>query len=229
MGARHGFRLEVWGDFALFTRPELTVDRVGYDVITPSAARGIITSIWWHPGMNYVIDRIHVLNPIRHTSIRRAEVTSKASASQMRTAITRGRGLPHLDASRGSMLRGSLCLRDVRYVIDAHFDCDRALMGPQDNEKKFAAILGRRLEKGQCQSQPYLGCREFPCSFRPLNTNAPAPKGAYSQSGTMDMGMMLWGLDYSDATCAPAGIDPCFYHAKMVDGVIDVAASEVFR
>ena len=116
----YGICVEVWGDRALFTRPELSVERVSYDAMTPSAARGLLESIYWHPGMRYTIDRIHVLNPIRFTNVRRNEVKSKALASTMRTAATGGGKLPYINTKDDIQQRASLILIDVRYVIEAH-------------------------------------------------------------------------------------------------------------
>ena len=118
----YGVKVEVWGDYALFTRPELSVERVSYDVISPSAARGILESLYWHPGMKYQVDRIHVLNPIRFTNVRRNEVKSKALASSFRAVMSNGGDLPAIYTSEDIQQRASMMLRDVRYVIEAHFD-----------------------------------------------------------------------------------------------------------
>ena len=138
----YGIKVEVWGDRALFTRPELSVERMTYDVITPSAARGVLESIYWHPGMRYKIDRIHVLNPIKFTSVRRNEVKSKALSSAVRTAITKDGPLPYIDTHEEIQQRASVMLTDVRYVIEAHFDMtERATK--EDNPGKFKDILMR--------------------------------------------------------------------------------------
>lgn len=147
----YGVKVEVWGDYALFTRPELSVERVSYDVISPSAARGILESLYWHPGMKYQVDRIHVLNPIRFTNVRRNEVKSKALASSFRAVMSNGGDLPSIYTSEDIQQRASMMLRDVRYVIEAHFDMtDKAQ--PGDNPGKFKDILMRRLRKGACYS-----------------------------------------------------------------------------
>ena len=114
--------LEVWGDYACFTRPEMKTERVSYDVMTPSAARGLLESIYWHPGLRWVIDRIHVCAPIRFTNLRRNEVKSTASARAARTVMERGKGELYLVTSQDIQQRAAMLLRDVRYVIDAHFD-----------------------------------------------------------------------------------------------------------
>lgn len=218
----YGFRVEVWGDYALFTRPELSVERMSYDVMTPSAARGLLESIYWHPGMRYTIDRIHVLNPIRFTNVRRNEVKSKALASTMRSAITNGGELPCINTKEDIQQRASLVLTDVRYVIEAHFDLtDEA--NPEDNPGKFRDIIRRRLERGQCYSMPYFGTREFPANFKAFSEDEPV--GCYAGTGDRDLGLMLFDMDYSDTK----NITPMFFRAVMRDGVVDVAGSEVFR
>ena len=218
----YGIQIEVWGERALFTRPELSVERVSYDVITPSAARGLIESIYWHPGMRYTIDRIHVLNPIRFTIVRRNEVKSKALASSIRSVMTHGGELPYINTNEDIQQRASLILTDVRYVIEAHFELtDRAK--PEDNPGKFKDIIRRRLDRGQCYSTPYFGTREFAAHFKACDGDA--PQGCYADSGERDLGLMLYDMDYVD----PQNIMPMFFRAVMRNGVIDVAGSEVFR
>ena len=219
----YGVKVEVWGDYALFTRPELSVERVSYDVISPSAARGILESIYWHPGMKYKIDKIHVLNPIRFTNVRRNEVKSKALASSFRTVMTHGGELPSIYTSEDIQQRASMMLRDVRYVIEAHFDMtDKAQ--PGDNPGKFKDILMRRLRKGACYSQPYLGTRECSCCFREWDS-AEEPQGFYSGDGRRDFGIVLYDMDYENF----GSITPMYYRCVMENGVIDVAGSEVLR
>ena len=140
--------LEVWGDYACFTRPEMKTERVSYDIMTPSAARGLLESIYWHPGMRWVIDRIHVCAPIRFTNLRRNEVKSTISARSARTVMERGRGELYLAASQDIQQRAAMLLRDVRYVIEAHFDItDQA--ADSDNAGKFQDIIKRRIRRGQ--------------------------------------------------------------------------------
>ncbi|MDO4849839.1 MAG: type I-C CRISPR-associated protein Cas5c [Coriobacteriia bacterium] len=219
----YGFRVKAWGDMALFTRPELKVERYSYDVITPSAARGMLESVYWHPGMRYVIDRIHVLNPIEFTSVRRNEVKSKALASLLRSAAEGKKGLPHIYAAEDIQQRASVVLTNVCYVIEAHFEMtDDA--SKADNPGKFCDIFRRRLAKGQCYSQPYFGCREFAANLAPYEGQWP-PQGAYSDVDERDLGFMLYDMDFSD----PNDIEPMFFKAVMHNGVIDVAGSEVHR
>lgn len=141
-------RVEVWGDYACFTRPEMKVERVSYDVMTPSAARGILEAIFWHPGMKYVIDRIHVLSPISFTNIRRNEVKSKISASAIYERMTGGSKELYLNASEDIQQRAAMVLQKVHYVIEAHFELVPEKMGEHDNEAKFSEMLKRRLSKG---------------------------------------------------------------------------------
>lgn len=214
-------QVEVWGDYAAFNRPELKVERVSYDVMTPSAARGILDSIYWHPGLKWVIDRIYVCNPIRFTNIRRNEVKSKILSSNVRTVMMGGKKDLYLCTAQDIQQRAATLLRDVRYVIEAHFDMTEKA-APGDNPGKFQDIMKRRLERGQFYSQPYLGCREFPAHFRRW------PGGEVSTAypnETRDLGIMLYDLDYSD----PKDIRPTFFRAKLVDGILDVRDCEVLR
>ncbi len=210
--------LEVWGDYACFTRPEMKTERVSYDVMTPSAARGLLESIYWHPGLRWVIDRIHVCAPIRFTNLRRNEVKSTVNARSARTVMERGKGELYPAASRDIQQRAALLLRDVRYVIDAHFDMtDQA--AASDNAGKFQDIIKRRIKRGQFYSQPYFGCREFPAQFKACETPPPCPK---ELSGVRDLGYMLWDLDYAD----PENIVPLFFRASLQDGVLNVPARD---
>ena len=206
--------LEVWGDYACFTRPELKTERVSYDIMTPSAARGLLESVYWHPGMRWVIDRIHVCAPIRFTNLRRNEVKSTISARSARTVMERGKGELYLTTSQDIQQRAAMLLRDVRYVIDAHFDItDQAT--DSDNAGKFQDIIKRRIRRGQFYSQPYFGCREFPAQFKACEAMPSCPE---ELKGVRDLGYMLWDLDYSD----PENITPLFFRAALQDGVLEV-------
>lgn len=212
-------QLEVWGDYALFSRPELKVERVSYDVPTPSAARGIVEAIYYHPGLQWHIDRIYVLNPIRFVSVRRNEVTSKISARNMRQAMQGGNQALYMAAPQEIVQRASLLLQDVHYVIEAHFEMTPKA-SPSDNPGKFQDIVTRRMEKGQCFHTPYFGCREFPVRFRrwgggPIKTI----------DETRDLGLMLYDFDYTD----PQNITPTYFRAKLENGVLDTRDCEVFR
>ena len=212
-------QLEVWGAYALFSRPELKVERVSYDVPTPSAARGIVEAVYYHPGLRWYIDRIHVLNPIRFVSIRRNEVTDKISGRNVRQAAQGGGQPLYLVTSQKIVQRSSLLLQDVHYVIEAHFEMtDKA--APSDNPGKFQDIVTRRMERGQCFHTPYFGCREFPVSFRRW------PGGAIPTiDETRDLGLMLYDFDYSD----PAAITPTYFRARLEHGVLNTQNCEVFR
>lgn len=212
-------QLEVWGPYALFSRPEMHVERVSYEVPTPSAARGLVEAVYYHPGLQWHIRRIYVLNPIRFTNIRRNEVKSKVLASDVYSAM-QGSGRPlSIVTSQQIAQRASMLLQDVHYVIEAEFTMtDRA--APSDNPGKFQDIVTRRMAKGQCYHAPYFGCREFPAHFRAW-PSGPIPTIQESR----DLGFMLYDFDYSD----PKNITPLYFHAKMENGVINVADCEVFR
>lgn len=206
--------LEVWGEFACFSRPEMKVERVSYDMMTPSAARGLLEAIYWHPGLRYVIDRIQVCAPIRTMNLRRNEVEATISARTARTVMERGRGELYLATPEKIQQRAALLLRDVRYVIDAHFNItDKA--APGDNPGKFQDILKRRISRGQFYHQPCFGCREFPAQFKQCTERPPCPE---ELRGERDLGYMLWDMDYSD----PENIAPLFFRARLVDGMLTV-------
>lgn len=207
-------KVEVWGEYALFARPEFKVERVSYGVPTPSACRGIRESIYWHPGIRWRIDRIYVCNPVRFTSIRRNELRDKISARVVQTAMNNG-GEIGLSASDLIQQRTTVLLRNVHYVIEAHFDLtERA--APGDNSGKFQDIIRRRLAKGQCFQRPYFGAREFPAEFRAW------PGGEIPAiPNTRDLGLMLYDMNYDD----PQNIHPSFFRAQIKDGVIEVPAA----
>ncbi len=215
-------KLEVWGDYACFTRPEMKVERVSYDVITPSAARGILEAIFWHPGMRYVIDRIYVLSPISFTNIRRNEVKSKISAATVYDKMTGSQGCLYLNTAEDIQQRAAMVLQNVRYVISAHFELMPEKMGKGDNEGKFSEMLKRRIEKGQCYHRPYFGCREFPVQFRAWT--ADTIPTAYPDE-TRDLGIMLYDMDYRDQK----NIQPMFFRAKLENGVMNLRNAEVLR
>lgn len=208
-------RFETWGRYACFSRPEMKVERVSYDIMTPSAARGLIESIYWHPGILWVVDRIHVLAPIRFTNLRRNEVKSTISARSAKTVMDRGRGELYLATSQDIQQRASLLLQDVRYVIEAHFSIlpEKAAVG--DNPGKFQDIATRRIAKGQFYHQPCFGCREFPAHFAPCQDIPPCPEDL---RGERDLGYMLYDMDYTD----PKDIRPLFFRAVLRDGVLHV-------
>ena len=211
--------LEVWGDMACFTRPELKVERVSYDVITPSAARAIFEAIFWKPAIHWQITKIEVLNPIKWTSVRRNAVGAVASKSVI-----------YIEDKRQQ--KNSLLLKDVRYRIWAKMEYRPVAKrkaegnlfahepGKDENPMKYYQMFERRASKGQCFNQPYLGTREFSASFRWVDAETEQLQPAISeeQGGTKDLGIMLYDMDYTD-TKSP---QPMFYRPQMNEGVIIV-------
>jgi CRISPR-associated protein Cas5d len=207
------FRVRVRGDLACFTRPEFKAERVSYEVITPSAARGILEAILWKPAICWHVDQIEVLNDIRFTGFRRNEVEGRVSVANAKKAMKSG-VLPDFIIEDQRQQRHTLALEQVDYVITAHFTMtDKA--GPDDNPAKFEEMFQRRLAKGQCFHQPYLGCREFPAhvapadaSLRPINLNK-------------SLGLMLYDIDF-DAAGQGDRLRPLFFRAEMQKGVVTV-------
>ncbi|MDF7676331.1 type I-C CRISPR-associated protein Cas5c [Neisseriaceae bacterium ESL0693] len=215
-------RLHVGGDYACFTRPEMKAERVSYDVLTPSAARGILEAIHWKPAIFWVVDKIHVLNPICFESIKRNELGSKISYRNAAQSI-RNHHLDnlctHIEDDRQQ--RYSMVLKNVSYIIEAHVRLTDRL-GPDDNIKKHLEIFKRRAMKGQCFHQPCLGMREFPAWFNWLDEDSVWPISNLSaQEANQDLGWMLHDIDFAnDAT-------PHFYHAKLQNGIINVPSGWV--
>ena len=211
-----GIRLRIWGERACFTRPEMKVERVSYDAITPSAARGILDAIHWKPAIRWHIDRIHVLKPIRFESIRRNEVGGKLSPASVTKAMKAGdtAGLVnYVDEDRQQ--RAATILRDVAYVIEAHFDLTPKA-GAEDSVGKHLDIFNRRARKGQCFQQPCMGVREFPANFQLLEEGAPIPEKHASLLEARDLGWTLHDIDFD------RGMAPRFFRAQMAGGVIEV-------
>lgn len=207
-----GIKLHVWGDLACFTRPELKVERTSYDVITPSAARGVVEAIYWKPEIRWVIDRLHVLKPIRFTSMRRNEVGAKIPANAASSAMKSGRGNLGMYIEEERQQRAALLLRDVAYVVEAHFD----IVSGDANEGKHLDQFNRRARAGQCFTRPYLGCREFAADFALIEKDADLPKPDASLLVERDLGWMLHDIDFKN------GKQARFFHAIMKDGMIDV-------
>lgn len=205
--------VEVWGAYALFSRPELKTERVSYDVMTPSAARGLLDVILWHPGMKWIVDSIHVCAPIRFTNIRRNEVKDTVSARKAQSVMEKG-GELYLATPESIQQRAAMVLRDVHYVIDAHFEMTQRA-SPTDNPGKFQEMMRRRVKKGQFYHQPCFGVREFPAHFKPCTQLPPCPE---ELKGEKDLGWMLLDMDYSD----PENITPHFFRATLRDGVLEV-------
>lgn len=215
-----GVKVKVWGEYALFSRPEMKVERCSYDVITPSAARGILEAIYWHPGMKWVIDKIYVQKPVQFTSIRRNEVKSKISSNNV-LPVYNGADKPLYISTKSDIVqRASLLLRDVSYVIEAHFEMTEKAV-ESDNPGKFKDIIMRRLKRGECYHTPYFGCREFPANFCLCEDE----KIETAYSGEKNLGFMLYDMDFSDLD----NIQPMFFRALMKDGVINLRDCEVIR
>ena len=207
----YGIKIKVWGDYACFTRPEMKVERVSYDVMTPSAARGILEAIHWKPAIRWVVGRIQVLNPIRFDTVRRNELASKIPEGNVKKAMKGDPSPLRVFIEDDRQQRAALVLRDVAYVIEAHFELtDRA--GPGDNEGKHLDTFNRRVSKGQCFHRPYLGCREFPAFFGPVGEPFPASV----HQGERDLGWMLHDIDFE------AGMQPRFFRVVMKEGIIEV-------
>jgi CRISPR-associated protein Cas5d len=211
-----GVKLKVWGERACFTRPEMKGERVSYDVITPSAARGILEAIHWKPAIRWSVDRIHVLKPIRFESIRRNEVGGKISPASVSKAMKAGstEGLvTHVDQDRQQ--RAATVLRDVAYVIEAHFELTPKA-GAEDSVGKHLDIFNRRARKGQCFQMPCMGVREFPADFGLLEDGEALPTPHESLLAERDLGWMLHDIDFAN------GMAPRFFRASMAGGVIEV-------
>ena len=211
----YGIRLKVSGDYACFTRPEMKVERVSYDVMTPSAARGLLEAIHWKPAIVWVVDAIHVLKPIRFQSIRRNEVGHKAPAGKIKSSM-RAESLEGLRllVDEDRQQRASTVLVDVAYVIEAHFELT-SKAGDEDNEGKHLDIFNRRAAKGQCFHQPCLGTREFPASFELIAANAQTPEPI---AESRDLGFMLWDIDHGGDRSS------LFFRATLDNGVIAAPA-----
>ena len=208
--------MQVWGEFACFTRPEMKVERVSYDVMTPSAARGVVEAIYWKPEVRWIVDRIHVLNPIRSTSMRRNEVRSKISKAKALAAMRSGTGQLGAYIEDERQQRASLILRDVSYVIAAHFE----MLGGDHNDGKHLDMFNRRARSGQCFTRPYLGCREFAAHFRLIESAESTPRAHHELRGQRALGWMLHDIEFAN------GREPRFFHAIMNDGVIEVPRLE---
>lgn len=217
----YGIKLLIWGERACFTRPEMKVERVSYDVITPSAARGILEAIHWKPAIRWVIDGIQLLKPIRFETIRRNEVGGKLSAASVGKAMRAGttQGLAtFVDEDRQQ--RAATILRDVAYIVSAHFEFT-AQAGADDSEGKHLDIFNRRARKGQCFHMPCLGNREFPANFQLIESDDAMPLPDQSLLGERDLGWMLHDIDFAD------GMTPRFFRAQMSDGFIAVPPLDV--
>lgn len=215
----YGIKILIDGDYALFSRPEMKVERVSYDVPTPSALVGLISSIYWHPGVKYIIDRIHILKPVRFINIRRNEVSEKLLPSAVKKQMDGLNGDISIYTSELRTQRASLLLKDVSYGVEAHFELTNQKDENETTEKCYNILL-RRLRKGQHFVQPCLGCREFPAK---VTQTEKIPQSTIT--GDIDLGYMLYDLKYKkdkDGNSLDSA-EPRFYRPHMVNGVIDVA------
>ncbi len=213
----YGIKLRVWGERACYTRPEMKVERVSYEVMTPSAARGILEAIHWKPAIRWVVDRIHVLKPIRFQSFRRNEVGAKISAviadRAMRAGSGAGLGLVVEDHRQQ---RATTMLVDVDYVIEAHFERTEKA-GPDDTEAKHLSMFNRRAASGQCFHRPCLGTREFAAEFDLVPEGAPLPAGCLPEDQqNRDLGWMLYDIDFANDRTSR------FFQARLDGNVLDV-------
>lgn len=212
-----GISFRVSGPYACFTRPEMKVERMSYDVITPSAARGIIEAVYWKPAIHWVIDKIHVLNEIEFTNIRRNEVSEKIPESTPRKIIG-GSKEPFFLSSNDARVRqqrAAMVLKNVDYIIEAHFELVTEKAGPEDTVEKHYNMILRRLHKGQYFSAPCLGTREFGAKVEFVEAGI-YPKSVIS--GKRDLGWMVYDLDFTDEN----DIKPMFFRAEMQEGIIDL-------
>lgn len=217
-----GIKLHVWGDYACFTRPELKVERVSYEVMTPSAARGILTAIYWKPQFRWVIDRIRVLKPMRFTQVRRNEVGCRMSEKSAQGIF--------IEDNRQQ--RAAIVLRDVSYIIEAHVDVVEECDGVNDIAKHLE-VFKRRASKGQCFHQPCMGVREFPAMFELVEDDTTIPDELPDEQRNRSFGLMLHDMVYADdkkgsIICAHTGkrqtATPHFFMAELKDGVMQVPA-----
>ncbi len=220
---KYGITLHVSGDYALFSRPEMKVERVSYDVITPSAARGILEAIYWKPQIRHMIDEIHVLKPIRFTNIRRNEVSSKVSVkgkSGVSAAMKDNSLRPHMDVTAQRQQRASLILKDVSYIIKSHIQVlDDQPIG------KHLDMFKRRARKGQHFHQPYFGCREFPVRYTLIEDEKDLPLSELPASDSnKDLGFMLHDIEFDQdrQTKKVKHTTPHFFRAQMNEGIIQV-------
>lgn len=231
----YGITLHVSGDYALFSRPEMKVERVSYDVMTPSAARGVLEAIYWKPQIRWIIDEIHVLNPIRFTNIRRNEISKKASPptkAQMAGTEAPPEGIRCDDTeNKIRAQRASLLLKDVAYLIKAHVlvldpRVEKGDLPSPEPEAvgKHLEMFKRRARKGQAFQQPYFGCREFPVRFELIENESDLPAPCPDHAGEKDLGFMLHDIEFEQdhATKKVKSTTPHFFRASMCDGVIKV-------
>ena len=211
----YGIKLHVWGDYACFTRPEMKIERVSYDVMTPSAARGILEAIHWKPAIRWVVDRIGVLHEVRFETIRRNEVEGKISSASIKSAMNGKSAALSQVITEERQQRATLMLKKPAYIIEAHFEMT-GNAGSEDSPEKHYNIFLRRARSGQCFHRPYLGCREFAAQFQLIEDEAALPVSFYADKPDQDLGWMLQDIDFANE------MTPKFFRAAMSGGWIDV-------
>lgn len=223
----YGVKVRVWGDYACFSRPELKVERVSYDFITPSAAKGILDAIYWKPAIIWKVDKIHVLAPIKFTNIRRNEVSEVATLYGIKKAIKDSSNYD-IVSSKVRHQRAAMVLTNVEYVIEAHFEINKQKAGETDTPEKHYNIVLRRLRQGQFFHKPCLGTREFAASFAIVENDDMIPKS--SLVGERDFGYMLYDINYElNDKEDKISVSPMFFRAKTQDGICDLTElTEVF-
>ncbi len=209
---KNQIKLRVWGEYGLFTRPEMKVERVSYDVMTPSAARGVLEAVYWKPQIRWVIDKIVVLNPIRFINVRRNEVGCKASINTAKTTMKKGKGSLGIVIEEKRQQRASMILRDVAYVIVAHFE----LLNDSEKSGKHFEMFKRRASKGQYFHHPYLGTRECLANFELYEGKLDELAIHESLMCEKDLGYMLHDIDFKNE------MTPRFFRGKLVNGVMEV-------
>ena len=216
----YGIKLKVWGDYACFSRPELKVERVSYDFLTPSAAKGILEAIYWKPAIKWVVDRIHIINPIKFTNIRRNEVSEVAKLSGVKKAMEKSECYD-IFSTDSRHQRAAMVLTDVLYVIEAHFEMNEEKAGESDTPEKHYNIALRRLRQGQSYQKPFFGTREFSAHFEIIENDEDVPKSELA--GKHDFGYVLFDINYQlDEKKERISVSPTFFRAYAEDGVVDL-------
>ena len=218
-----GIKLHIWGEYACFTRPEMKVERVSYDVLTPSAARGILSAIHWKPSMNWIIDGIHVLKPIRFESVRRNELGGKIPLNNVKKAM-KGKSVQGLYTiiEEDRQQRAATVLKDVAYIIEAHIQLNHTFVAQSERAEeesvtKHLEMFKRRARNGQCFQQPCMGVREFTANFALIEDGELLPVCELPENErNRDLGWMLHDIDFAH------GNTPHFFRAEMTNGIIEV-------
>jgi CRISPR-associated protein Cas5d len=205
------YKLLVWGDYACFTRPEMKVERVSYEVMTPSAARAIMETILWKPGLQWRIEAIDILRPITFMNIRRNEVSETLPLTSAQTVMKRCHGQLELDVADNRQLRSNKILQNVAYCIHAQLTLPAESSYQQLT--KYSEMFKRRAVRGQCVTQPYLGCREFSAYFKLIADHTSPPQ---AQPFDRELGYMLYDLDYTQLPPMPMFFNACIQQGRLI-------------